>query len=36
MIRLQIINLFPEHQHPEVLAQKFNHIQRIRKPWPVF
>ena len=35
MVRLQIINLLPEEQGPHVLAQKLNHIQRIRKPWPI-
>ena len=35
MIRLQIINLLPEHQRPHVLAQKLDHVQRIRKPWPI-
>ena len=32
MIRLQIVNLLPEEEGPHVLAQKLDHIQRIREP----
>ena len=35
MIRLQVVNLLSEYQRPHILAQKFDHIQRIRKPRPI-
>lgn len=35
MVRLQIVDLLPEEEGPHVLAQKLDHIQRIRKPWPI-
>jgi hypothetical protein len=35
MIRLQVIDLFPEYQHPQILAEKFNDVQRIREAWAV-
>ena len=31
MVRLQIINLLPEHERPHILAQELNYVQRIRK-----
>jgi hypothetical protein len=31
MIRLQVINLLSEHQHPQILAQELDHVQRIRE-----
>ena len=35
MIRLQIVDLLPEHERPHFLAEKFDHVQRIRKSRPV-
>jgi hypothetical protein len=35
MIRLQIIDLFTEDQHPQVFAEKLDHIKRIREAWTI-
>jgi hypothetical protein len=35
MIRLQVINLLSKHQHPQILAQELDHIQRIRETWAI-
>jgi len=35
MIRLQIINLLPEHQRPQILAQELDHIERVGEAWAV-
>jgi hypothetical protein len=29
VVCLQIVDLLPEHQHPQVLAEKLNHVQCI-------
>ena len=31
VVRLEVVNLFPKHQRPQVLAEEFNHVQRIRE-----
>lgn len=36
MVRLQVINLLPPDQHPQVLAQEFDHIERIAEARPIF
>lgn len=36
MIRLQIINLFLENQHPEILTQELDDIERVREPGSIF
>lgn len=35
MIRLQIINLLPEHDAPQVLAEELDDIQVFREAWSV-
>ena len=35
MVCLQIINLLPEYQRPQILTQEFDDIQCVRKAWPV-
>lgn len=35
MICFQIIDLFLEHDNPEILANKFNNVQGIGEPWSV-
>lgn len=35
MVRFQVIDLLPEYQNPQILTQEFDHIQCVRKAWPV-
>lgn len=35
VVRLQIVDLFPEHQRPQVLADEFDHVERVVEPRPV-
>lgn len=36
MVRLEVIDLLPEYQCPQVLAQELDHVERVREPRPVF
>lgn len=36
MIRLQIIDLFPENKHPEVFAEEFYYVEGICESGSVF
>lgn len=35
MVRFEVVDLFLEHHCPQVLAQEFNNVQLVRKPWSV-
>lgn len=35
MIRLEVVDLLAKYQRPHVLAQKLDHIQRIREAWAI-
>lgn len=35
MIRLEIINLFPEQYRPQILAYEFYYVQIVREAGPV-
>lgn len=35
MISLEIIDLLPENQRPEILAKELNHVEGIAEPWSV-
>ncbi|TPX10813.1 uncharacterized protein E0L32_008202 [Thyridium curvatum] len=35
MIRLEVVHLLPEHEHPEVLAQELDHVERVCELGPV-
>ena len=35
MISLQIINLLPKQQHPHILAQELDDIERVGEAWSV-
>lgn len=36
VIRLEVVNLLPEHQHPQVLAEELDHIQGVGEARAVF
>lgn len=35
VIRLEVVDLLPEHQRPQVLAEELDHIERIVEAWAV-
>lgn len=35
MVCFQVINLLPKQDHPQVLAEKLDHVEVISKPWPI-
>ena len=35
MIRLEVINVLAEDQRPQVLAEEFDDVQRVVKPWAI-
>ena len=35
MVRLEVINLLPKHQRPEVFAEKLDDVERVVEPRPV-
>jgi len=35
MIRLEVVDLLPENDRPEVLAKEFDHVEGVGKAGPV-
>lgn len=35
MVRLQIINLLPEQDGPQVFAKEFDHVEMVCEAWAV-
>ncbi len=35
MVRLQVVNLLPENQRPEVFAQELDGVESVGEAWPV-
>lgn len=35
MVRLEIVDLFPKNQNPQVLAKKLDHVEVVAEPRPV-
>src|SRR3954465_14164669 len=36
MIRLQVIDLFSEHQHPKIFAEELYYVEGICEAWAIF
>lgn len=36
VVRLKIVDLLPEDQHPDVLAEELDHVERVGEARPVF
>ena len=35
MVRLEVVNLLPKHQRPEVFAEELDDVERVVEPRPV-
>jgi hypothetical protein len=35
VVGLEVVDLFPEDEHPDVFAEEFDHVQGVDEAWAV-